>query len=208
MRRLLAFAVLVVAATAAATSQAAADDGRVNYRPPVDAPITDHFRKPAHNWNAGNRGIDYTTVPGTPVRAAADGEVTFAGQVGGSLHVVLLHADGLRTSYSFLQATSVHRGDVVKQGDVIGTSGTSLHPVIDARAETDRPPPRRARRRPRLVERQRRRARCADRPSRLRRRRRHAVLLSRGQRRRVAVRLDRYARRSAGRRAPPARAPR
>jgi murein DD-endopeptidase MepM/ murein hydrolase activator NlpD len=127
MRRLLAFAVLVVAATAAATSEAAADDGKVNYRPPVDAPITDHFRKPEHNWNAGNRGIDYGTAPGTPVRAAADGEVTFAGQVGDSQHVVVLHADGLRTSYSFLSTIAVHRGDHVAQGDVVGTSGDSLH---------------------------------------------------------------------------------
>ena len=127
MRRLLVFAVLVVAAIAAATSPADADDGQVNYRPPVDAPITDHFRKPEHNWNAGNRGIDYGTAPGTPVRAAADGEVTFAGQVGGSQHVVVLHADGLRTSYSFLSTIAVHRGDHVAQGDVVGTSGDSLH---------------------------------------------------------------------------------
>jgi len=56
------------------------------------------------------------------VRAAADGEVTFAGQVGGSHHVVVLHADGLRTSYSFLDTVAVHRGDHVVQGDVVGTS--------------------------------------------------------------------------------------
>jgi len=129
MRRslcLLAFlSVLLVAAPRARAESATAP--KVTYKPPLDAPITDHFRKPEHDWNAGNRGIDYATPPGTPVRAAADGEVTFAGQVGGSLHVVVQHADGIRTSYSFLQTTSVHRGDVVKQGDVVGTSGPSLH---------------------------------------------------------------------------------
>ncbi|MBV8386955.1 MAG: M23 family metallopeptidase, partial [Acidimicrobiia bacterium] len=42
--------------------------------------------------------MDYATAPGTEVRAAADGEVVFAGQVGGTLHVVVLHGDGIRTS--------------------------------------------------------------------------------------------------------------
>ncbi len=61
------------------------------------------------------------------MRAAADGEVVFAGAVGGSLHVVVLHADGVRTSYSFLQSIAVHRGDRVVQGEVVGTSRDRLH---------------------------------------------------------------------------------
>src|SRR3989442_399461 len=112
MRCLLGLVVLLSVPLVVAP-RASAESPKVTYKPPVDAPITDHFRKPEHNWNAGNRGIDYATPPGMPIRAAADGEVTFAGQVGGSLHVVLQHADGIRTSYSFLQTTSVHRGDVV-----------------------------------------------------------------------------------------------
>src|SRR4051812_42369634 len=89
---------------------AAADDG-VTYQPPVDdAPITDPFRPPPEPWAAGNRGVDYGTEPGAPVRAAAAGEVVFAGPVGGSLHVVVLHEDGIRTSYSFLAEADVRRG--------------------------------------------------------------------------------------------------
>src|SRR5439155_12501516 len=51
----------------------------------------------------------------------------FAGQVGGTLHVVVLHADGLRTSYSFLADIAVHRGDRVGAGQVVGTAGGPVH---------------------------------------------------------------------------------
>lgn len=97
------------------------------YQPPVDAPVVDGFRRPSAPWGPGNRGIDYGTSPGTPVTASADGEVVFAGPVAGSLHVVVLHADGIRTSYSFLQATSVRRGQRIPAGQAIGIAGASLH---------------------------------------------------------------------------------
>jgi murein DD-endopeptidase MepM/ murein hydrolase activator NlpD len=99
----------------------------VPYRPPVDAPVIDPFRAPPTPWAAGNRGLEYRTEPGTPVHAAADGDVVFAGAVAGALHVVVLHADGMRTTYSFLQTIAVHRGDTLGQGEVVGTSGTRLH---------------------------------------------------------------------------------
>jgi len=123
--------------------------GKVSYKPPVDAPIVDEFRLPPERWLAGNRGIDYAPGAGTPVRASADGEVVFAGQVGGHLHVVVLHADGIRTSYSFLQSIAVGRGDRVTQGQTVGTSGESLHfgarvgdDYIDPRTLFDDGPPR------------------------------------------------------------------
>jgi len=99
----------------------------VAYRPPVPGPIVDPFRPPPHTGAAGNRGVDYRTTPGGPVGASADGDVVFAGDVGGSLHVVVLHADGVRTSYSFLRSIAVHRGDHVTQGQAVGTSNDRLH---------------------------------------------------------------------------------
>jgi murein DD-endopeptidase MepM/ murein hydrolase activator NlpD len=133
MRRVAA--VVAVAVVLVGSAHAAADPafpsppapGAVSYRPPVAGPIVDPFRPPPHTGAAGNRGVDYQTTPGTPVDAAADGEVVFAGAVGGTLHVVVLHADGVRTSYSFLQSIAVHRGDRVTQGQVVGTSGDRLH---------------------------------------------------------------------------------
>ena len=66
-------------------------------------------------------------MPGTRVGAAADGAVVFAGMVGGSLHVVVRHADGIRTSYSFLRTVLVHRGDRVVRGEPVGTAGDRFH---------------------------------------------------------------------------------
>ncbi|MDQ4096349.1 MAG: peptidoglycan DD-metalloendopeptidase family protein, partial [Actinomycetota bacterium] len=126
MRRLALLLAVTTLALVSAPTRASADPG-VSYKPPVDGPVVDPFRPPPLPWEAGNRGIDYAPGAGTPVRASADGEVVFAGQVGGQLHVVVLHADGIRTSYSFLRSIAVHRGDVVRQGQPVGTSGDGLH---------------------------------------------------------------------------------
>jgi hypothetical protein len=129
MRRLAVVLATLAALVSAVAAPIAAGAGpaAVAYRPPVDAPIVDQFRPPPEDWNAGNRGLEYATAPGAPVSASADGEVVFAGQVGGSLHVVVLHADGIRTSYSFLQTIAVHRGDKVRQGQVVGTATDHFH---------------------------------------------------------------------------------
>jgi hypothetical protein len=94
---------------------------------PVEGPVVDGWRPPATPYGPGNRGLDFATTEGEPVRASADGEVTFAGQVGGSLHVVVLHPGGLRTSYSFLATVAVRRGDDVRRGDIVGTAASSVH---------------------------------------------------------------------------------
>ena len=108
----------------------------VEYRPPTDAEIVDHFRPPPKPWMAGNRGIDYGTAAGSQVLAAADGRVIFAGQVGGTLHVTIEHADGLRTSYSFLESLTVTAGDRVRSGDVIAITGGPFHFGVRAPDDT------------------------------------------------------------------------
>lgn len=123
MRSLLATAALLVLLAPGRAAPRAVE----GYQPPVDAPVVDLFRPPATPFGPGNRGIDYATTPGTPVRAAAAGEVAFAGGVGGGLHVVVRHADGIRTSYSFLAAVSVERGERVGAGQTVGVAASSLH---------------------------------------------------------------------------------
>lgn len=122
-----AAAALVAYLSLLPVSPATAGPIRVEYRPPVDGPLIDRFRPPASRFGPGNRGVDYATAPGTPVRAAGPGQVTFAGPVGGALHVVVLHPDGLRTSYSFLGSVAVRRGQLVDTGEVVGRTGPSLH---------------------------------------------------------------------------------
>lgn len=97
------------------------------YRPPVDAPVIDPFRPPPHPYGPGNRGLTYAVAPLTPVRAVGDGEVVFAGNVGGALHVTIRHGDGLRTSYSYLAAIAVSVGSKVTGGAIIGWSTEVLH---------------------------------------------------------------------------------
>jgi len=90
---------------------------------PISGPITRHFEPPPTPYAAGHRGIDFGASIGTRVVAAADGTVSFAGQVGGSLFVSIDHPAGLRTTYSFLSAVLVKKGQVVVQGQPIATSG-------------------------------------------------------------------------------------
>ncbi|HET7721230.1 MAG TPA: peptidoglycan DD-metalloendopeptidase family protein, partial [Acidimicrobiales bacterium] len=116
----------LVALCAAPPARAGAP-AAVTYRPPVDAPVVDPFRPADPNWKSGNRGLEYATTPGTAVAAAAAGEVVFAGPVADGLHVVILHDDGLRTSYSFLQLIAVKRGDKVTQGQTVGTAQARFH---------------------------------------------------------------------------------
>jgi hypothetical protein len=122
--RRLGCVVLAVLAVVAAAPAAEASGG---YSRPVDGPIIDRFRPPPTPYGPGNRGIDFATAPGEDARAAADGEVVFAGRVGRTLHVVVLHPDGIRTSYSFLAQLAVRRGQHVARGQVVGRTGTSLH---------------------------------------------------------------------------------
>jgi murein DD-endopeptidase MepM/ murein hydrolase activator NlpD len=122
---------LLLAATAvpsqSASAVAAADPIAVTYQPPVEAPMVDAFRPPDEPWGAGNRGIEYATDTGSPVVSSAAGVVTFAGSIAGATHVVVLHADGIRSSYSFLASSVVTRGQQVVAGQLLGLTGSRLH---------------------------------------------------------------------------------
>lgn len=124
--RALVLAITITYGIAAVTPPAAAGDGPYHV-PPVDAPVSDPFRAPSTPFGPGNRGLGYDLPAATPVRASAPGEVVFAGPVAGTLHVTVLHDDGLRTSYSFLEAVAVRRGQTVRRGDVVGTAGAGFH---------------------------------------------------------------------------------
>ena len=97
------------------------------WRPPVDGPISDPFRAPACRWCAGNRGIEYATVVGSPVRSVAPGRVTFAGTVVDRRYVVVRHADGRRATYGHLATIRVDAGDRVAARTIIGTAGSTMH---------------------------------------------------------------------------------
>jgi hypothetical protein len=116
---------LVSVAVVVGARPASADDadGATGWLRPVDGAVVHPFEEPASVYGAGHRGADLAAAPGTPVRAANDGVVSFAGSVAGTLHVTITHAGGLRTSYSFLSAVAVREGQPVARGDVIGATG-------------------------------------------------------------------------------------
>lgn len=91
---------------------------------PVDGALVRAFEAPRTRFGPGHRGVDFAAAPGTPVVAAGAGVVVFAGSIGPSSHVVVLHpVSGWRTGYSFLESVAVHRGAAVSGGTVVGTSG-------------------------------------------------------------------------------------
>ena len=62
--------------------------------------------------------------------AGQDGVVAFAGWVAGALFVSIDHTDGVRTTYSWVSAVSVKKGDKVARGSPIGNTGHG-HPDVD-----------------------------------------------------------------------------
>jgi murein DD-endopeptidase MepM/ murein hydrolase activator NlpD len=86
-------------------------------------PTTSHdvvrgFEAPATVYAAGHRGIDVAAAVGEPVRAVDDGVVAFAGTVV-DRGVVAIDHDGARSSVEPVDP-SVHVGDAVRRGEVIG----------------------------------------------------------------------------------------
>ncbi|HET9672279.1 MAG TPA: M23 family metallopeptidase [Actinomycetota bacterium] len=91
---------------------------------PVAGPVIRGFDPPDSPFGSGHRGIDIAAAVGTPVLAAESGVVAFAGPVGGRLFLTIDHGAGLESTYSWLDALAVRRGDDVQAGDVVAWSGT------------------------------------------------------------------------------------
>jgi murein DD-endopeptidase MepM/ murein hydrolase activator NlpD len=114
----------------------------------ADAPVTDASPKAAADTTPGfrwpvrgriiagfgpkpngqqNDGIDVAVPENTPVKAAEDGEVAYAGnELKGYGNLVLVkHPNGYVTAYAHAKELLVKRGDRIKRGDVIAKSGQS-----------------------------------------------------------------------------------
>jgi murein DD-endopeptidase MepM/ murein hydrolase activator NlpD len=71
-------------------------------------------------------GIDIAAPDGTPVMAAATGDVVYAGALPDLGNLVLIkHADGWITAYAHLSKTEVRIRDHVTQGEEVGQAGQS-----------------------------------------------------------------------------------
>jgi murein DD-endopeptidase MepM/ murein hydrolase activator NlpD len=74
-----------------------------------------------------NDGINIAVPEGTPVKAAEDGVVAYAGnELKGYGNLVLVrHSNGYVTAYAHASELLVKRGDTIKRGQVIAKSGQS-----------------------------------------------------------------------------------
>ncbi len=73
-------------------------------------------------------GIDWAAPTGTPVYAAADGQVSFMGDGKGYGNLLIIsHSNGLETRYAHLNkfASGIKAGTVVRAGGLIGYVGTT-----------------------------------------------------------------------------------
>ncbi|NNC73712.1 MAG: M23 family metallopeptidase [Sphingomonadaceae bacterium] len=92
---------------------------------PLTGPILTGFG--AAGPGQRNNGIDIAARRGTPVLAAADGTVLYAGdeiQVHGGL-VLISHGDGWITAYGHMEDLQVARGQRVERGQIIARAGQS-----------------------------------------------------------------------------------
>lgn len=105
---------------------------------PLRGPISSPFGQRVHpvfKTKAFHSGIDISAPSGTPVKAAAGGEVLFDGWLRGYGQVVILdHGRSYSTVYAHLSSTAVREGQTVRAGTVVGrvgktgtTTGYHLH---------------------------------------------------------------------------------
>lgn len=81
---------------------------------------------PVFGGQKAHKGTDYGAPAGTPIRTVADGVVTFSGRQGGyGNYVVIKHPDKNATAYAHLGRVTVRLGQRVKQGETIGTVGST-----------------------------------------------------------------------------------
>jgi Peptidase family M23 len=122
MRRLLLVltAFLSLAAARAAPAEAA-------WLWPVRGEVITQYRNGSDPYAGGqHRGIDIAAPVGTPVVAAAGGEVRFAGTAGSSgLTVSVRTGDGYDTSFLHLSSIAVRAGAHVSGGERLGAVGTT-----------------------------------------------------------------------------------
>jgi murein DD-endopeptidase MepM/ murein hydrolase activator NlpD len=103
----------------------------IEWRAPLEqARVTSFFGVVSALRPAGHHGIDFAAKRGTPVVASADGRVVDSTDLysGGAKYgktILIAHANGLRSLYAHLDRRQVAEGDVVKAGQLIGTSGAT-----------------------------------------------------------------------------------
>jgi murein DD-endopeptidase MepM/ murein hydrolase activator NlpD len=106
-----------------ATATKAAEGAPPSFRWPVKARVIAGFGPKTNGQQ--NDGINLAVPEGTPVKAAEDGVVAYAGnELKGYGNLVLIrHSNGYVTAYAHAKELMVKRGDTIKRGQVVAKSG-------------------------------------------------------------------------------------
>jgi murein DD-endopeptidase MepM/ murein hydrolase activator NlpD len=98
-------------------------------RPLKDAPVTSPFGPrvdPIYGGIGFHPGVDFGASMGTPIGAAGDGDVIWAGENGGYGNCTIVdHGHNMATLYAHQSVILVHVGDQVKRNQVIGLVGST-----------------------------------------------------------------------------------
>jgi murein DD-endopeptidase MepM/ murein hydrolase activator NlpD len=120
MYPVVATALTVLALASAATAGPGPDDQPRGDWPLQPRPaVVRGFDPPSSPWGSGHRGVDLLGHVGQSVHAALAGTISYAAPLAGRGVVVVDHGTE-RTTYEPV-AASVHAGDHVTRGAVIGT---------------------------------------------------------------------------------------
>ncbi len=96
---------------------------------PVNGPVTSQFgmrRHPVLGYKRMHSGLDFKASYGTPIYAATDGLVEYAGRKGGFGNFVQVnHGGGLATGYAHMSRIVASSGQRVRQGQIIGYVGST-----------------------------------------------------------------------------------
>ncbi len=104
---------------------------------PLEGNVSSSFGKrdnPFSGERTFHAGVDISATPGMPIRATADGVVSYSGWTQSSGYVVLIeHGCGFSTAYAHNKGNMVKVGQKVKRGEVvahIGSTGKSTGPHV------------------------------------------------------------------------------
>ena len=85
-------------------------------------------KHPILGYSKMHRGVDFAARKGTPIMAAGDGRVSFAGRNGSyGKFLEIRHLNGFSTRYGHLHkfAKGIKKGKIVKQGEIVGYVGNT-----------------------------------------------------------------------------------
>lgn len=101
---------------------------------PVNGHITSRYGSREAIRDHTHQGLDIATKTGTPIKAAADGTVTFSDEQGGYGNLIIInHGNGIQTYYGHCSKLYAKEGQKVNAGDVIaavGSTGNSTGPHL------------------------------------------------------------------------------